>query len=210
MPSPALKLPRQKFIEEWQPFISPDIGLTAQLYEHADGRRHVYFMERGEDIRGRELTRDVNRIGYRVWEDGAQFLGMCVEKRLRGARLGESFLNYFMDAVGQHEAPFTGTGIIYKPLIALTLGRVGLKPASEGFVVEILPASSAGRSEVPKVHIVNQEPGCGEIVDGAIGGRFYDIVHPSDARVNYPISSTGMAVALNTRYLPQAPNANVV
>lgn len=199
LPSLKKNTPR----EQWDPITTPNgEQLGAYAYERADGRRHIYFWRDGQDIRGKELSRDVTGISYRVWPDGVQFAGMTIEKTLRGCGMARRLLEYFMQACEQREGPFQGTGIIHKPLIALALVKAGLQPMSEDCLVEILPKSVYDSSEVPKVHIAHKAPGSQPLVDHAPGGRFFDVVDPFEVRARYPIGSPAMTVAINTQYAP--------
>jgi GNAT superfamily N-acetyltransferase len=201
----APELRKHTYLEPWEPLaLTDEVELTAQSYAHEDGRHHVYFWTEGEDIRGRELGRDVTRIGYRVWPDGVQFMGMTVAKQLRGMGASTKLIEYFMDHAEDHEdIPFTGTGTINKPLIALALTRAGLDPVSEACMVEILPRSSSDEGKVPKIHVVSRSEEC-VMVDRSHGGRFFEVVPPDEVERRYPINDPGMTVALHTQYAPAA------
>jgi hypothetical protein len=200
--SPSLK--RQEFIGEWEPLKTLYGSLDVQSFEFEDGRRHIYAWREGEDITGREQSRDVNKIGYRVWPDGIQFLGMSVAYALRGAKMGQRLLEYFMGSVEQNEGQaVVGTGIIHKPLIALTLTRASFEPVTDEFQVEILPKSIYDHSDVPKVCLKSQQPIGSCLINSSHGQRFFELVDP-DTALCYPINAPEMTVAINTRYT--APN----
>lgn len=76
------------YIDEWRPCPGPNGILTPYLFEHADGRKRLYFAADGENICGREDSRDVNRVSYRVFDEGSLLLGVTVEKARRGVGLG--------------------------------------------------------------------------------------------------------------------------
>ncbi len=194
-------LRHHQFLETWEPFFADGTQLTANAYEHWDGRRHVYFLPQGDSLQGRESSHNVTRIAYRRWDEGTQFLGMVVAKGLRGNGLGVKLLQYFIEASRQHEGSLLGTGLIHKPLIALTLQRAGLQPESQDFMVEILPRSSADSSGLPKVQVLQQGPYNGDVLDRSRGGRFYDVIPPDEVVRCYPINDPDLVVALHTRYL---------
>lgn len=198
-------LRNHRYVEPWTNFEHGDLSLTAANYEHTDGRHHVYFWLPGEDIRGRELSRDVTRVAYRQWGEAVLFLGMSIEFSLRGSGLGEKLVQYFTREVEKHDTTFIGTGIIYKPLIALTLNRVGLQPESSNYMAEILPRSNYDSTpEIPKIQMVTQPKHCDNLPSESRGGRFYDRISPEDVLRTYPINNPDMTVAINTCYLPKS------
>lgn len=107
-----------------------------------------------------------------------------------------------MENVGLHDAPFIGTGVIHKPIVALTLVRAGLEPLSKNMLVEILPrsAENPGLADVPKIQIIRNTIAKAQNVDGSAGGKFYVTVDPAVVARKYPFSTAQMVVALHTRY----------
>ncbi|CAN5186005.1 hypothetical protein BH09PAT3_BH09PAT3_4860 [soil metagenome] len=198
MSAPVIK--HHTFVESWEPFVTPQVTLASSVYEQTDGRRHVFMWPQTSTPGRVSPNGDVTRVGYRNWDGHVQFLGMAVERSLRGGRIGQRLLGYFLDKAEQHEGTFVGTGNIHKPLIALTLARAGFQPATENFIAEILPKSSFDASDIPKVRIVHQATACDDIITHSPGGRFYDIV-PDSVAMRYPINSPDMTVALHTDYV---------
>jgi len=195
-----MKMAKEKCIEEWEPLVVNEACLRTFLFQHEDGRRHLYFTDPETEITGRENTRDVTRLGYRQWDDGVMFLGMSVARRLRGNQLGVSLVNFFRNSMEQRGIPITRTGNIYKPIIALTLSRAGFMPISRDVLVEILPKPAGDESEIPKVNLVSTLIPPTELVDRSESGMFFDIVPPDVVEKSYPITGPEMTVAIHTPY----------
>lgn len=203
----AERLKDHRYIEEWEPFCTSGYTLLPRLYQHRDGRKHVYFSKDGQSIQGREHSRNVTRIAYRTWPgSGAMFLGMSAEESLRGSGLAVKLVDFFRNAVEERDAPLTSTGKINKPLVALTLTRAGFEPVADEVLVEILPKSKHEDSEVPRVHFVKGCPNSAGVMDSSGGGRFFDVVEAARVVSSYPINSPEMTVAINTCYLPPRHN----
>ncbi|MGB4759096.1 MAG: hypothetical protein WBP26_03480 [Candidatus Saccharimonadales bacterium] len=198
----AQEIRNHSFLEEWTPVRLGARTFTPQAYKHKDGRRHLYFLGKGEFIGKRALGQDVTRIGYRVWDDGTMLLGMCVAKRLRGMGVGVDMVHYFSEHAAKYEAPLTETATIHKPLVALTLKRCGFEPVSYATMAEILPRSAYDTSVVPKIYMPLDSTKNTAVVRESDCGPFYEAVPEAEVIANYPINDPSMVVALHTRYLP--------
>lgn len=128
------------------------------------------------------------------------FLGMNIKRTMRGRALGRRMAEYFFNDQMGEGLRLTETATIHKPLVALTLSRVGLMSLREDCRVEILPVSKYDLSGIPKIAVVNDCAPPELHVDRSDAGRFYDIVSPAEMFARYPLASPGPIVALHTRY----------
>lgn len=199
---PHADIRNQRFLKEWEPLDINGQKLTPQAFEHTDGRRHLYFLGEGETIGKRGLSSNINRIGYRTWDDGTMILGLCVSRELRGRSAGTAMVRYFADNAPRYEVPLSETAVIHKPLVALTLSRCGFQPEPGGVMAEILPLSIYDNPDVPKIGILPNQSCNNETVDQSKSGAFYELVTPGEIALRYPINNPSMVVSLHTSYLP--------
>lgn len=193
-----MKIGSHDFVREMPALTADGIELDAELHKHHDGRLHVYFARAGEDVSSYDYT----RIGYRDFDDESMLLGLRVASNLRGRDLGQSMVKYLQDRVEERGQTFIGTGMIYKPLVALTLKRAGMQPLSQDVMVEILPWSKADTTGTPKVQVIRNEDGLELTGQRPSGGHFYEVIPSEQVVAKYPINSPEMIVALHTRYKP--------
>lgn len=194
-----MKINSHRLISEMPPLIAGELELSAELHEHEDGRYHIYFYREEDSDR---VNHDYTRVGYRDFDEYTMLLGLKVATSLRGRGLGQNIVQYFLDQTAERGQEFDGTGIIVKPLIALTLVRAGLKPLSDDVLVEILPWRKNDTSEEPKVHVLQNDQGIELNGDRPSGGKFFTVVSPEERVSKYPMSSPEMLVALHTQYVP--------
>jgi GNAT superfamily N-acetyltransferase len=178
----------------------------------SDGRWRLYFVESSEEESFVPLrkNRGVTSVGYRIFgEHDAMLLGFKVSEKYSGRGLGKKLVNYFLEFVKKEKLTFRGTGDINKPMIALTLSRMGFEPASRDVLVEILPRSMSTPSErVPNVQVLRNEENK-KLITGSEGGLFYRKISPEEVLKKYPISSPDMIVAVQTHYfLPEKTESN--
>ncbi|HSH56190.1 MAG TPA: hypothetical protein VK983_05210 [Candidatus Limnocylindrales bacterium] len=191
---------KEVFIHDSPPLSLDGVELSATVYGHADGRRHVYFTEQGQTLPDTNRQGDTTRIGYRLYDEGAMFLGMMVSRGLRGHHAGERLLEYFFEGAAEEDVPLIETAHIHKPLIAKELKRVGLRPLDESFVAEILPRSSSDETHVPKIHVLEAACDPELVVQGSEAGKFYEVIPPVEVERFYPLTTEDNIVALHTRY----------
>lgn len=190
----------ETFRRECSPLKVGGALLAAYMYEHLDGRRHVYFTPDGA-LQGSQVT----RFGYRVhdtneWGQVTQWLGMYVDNRLRGHHAGERIIEYWLEDGMEECLPTLGTGLIHKPLVALSLKRVGLTPENRAFQAEILPPSKYSLGHTPQVVVVKDDVAPEHKVTRSPAGRFYDTVPLAQAATKYPVYGSPV-VALHTAYM---------
>jgi hypothetical protein len=194
--------PKAEYLYDGSPLAIGGDSFEIRIYDRRDGRRHAYFVAPGHELRTGNGD-DNTRIGYRVFGSEAMFLGMMVQKELRGSGFGELMIRHFFDGNIEQDAAPCETGMIHKPLIALSLSRAGLTPASRDFEAEILPRSSYEDTHVPKIHVLSEAACADCVVDCTpTGGKFYEVVDPAEVRRAYPLGTDDMVVALHTRYVP--------
>ena len=189
------------FLGEW-PSLTSDAGrLRARAYERPDGMRYLYFAPDFDSSVPPSTFGQTTRVAYRSHTGEALFLGMFITRGDRGQKLGEKLITHFADNVEHTGERFIGTGVIHKPIIALSLGRVGMQPMHTAFLAEILPKAASDQSDTPKIEILKNDLAPEAIVEGSAANRFYVVIPPEEA-ARYPINAPGMTVALHTPYLP--------
>jgi hypothetical protein len=167
---------------ELAPLSANGTELQAQLFANpVRGRgqkKRVYFAAEGEEpITDGSQPDEVTKVSYLVLDGNkALFLGMALNKALRGMGLGRNMLRYFADHVESEGLDIVGTARINKPMIALTLQREGYEVASDECRAEILPSEDG--SLVPTVRFLNNTLPESEIKDGFWGGKFYQLAEP--------------------------------
>lgn len=58
---------KETFLKNCQPLVTDGLNLSAAVYLHEDGRRHVYFFfDSSSDVRKIGSQNDVTRVGYRL------------------------------------------------------------------------------------------------------------------------------------------------
>ncbi|HEX5456449.1 MAG TPA: hypothetical protein VFW77_03730 [Candidatus Saccharimonadales bacterium] len=189
---------------ELAPMPANGAELQAHLYANpVRGRgqkKRVYFTPSGETpVTDGSRPDEVTKVSYLVLDgDKALFLGMALNKALRGAGLGRNMLRYFADHVEGEGLDIVGTARINKPMIALTLQREGYEVASDACTAEILPTE--GGSLVPTVRFLNNTLPESEIKDGFWGGNFYHVAE-SGLVEDRPVD-TDKVVGLHLPYTP--------
>jgi|JI10StandDraft_1071094.scaffolds.fasta_scaffold304688_2 GNAT superfamily N-acetyltransferase len=139
---------------------------------------------------------------YRIFGEHALLLGMLVQPRSRGQRIGEQLLNHAVLHFQNEGLQFAGTGLIHKPVIAHTLTRCGLQPEPGGALIELLPSSSRSKSHVPSILVLRPAANSDNVVIGSASGRFYKEVTVPEAKYLYPLHTPGPAVEIHTAYTP--------
>lgn len=190
-------------IESWPPAKIGDNTFAAQSYLRHDGMRIVHLAGPNDPETITEtFEKDQTRVAYRVFEGKSLFLGMYLGASHRGIGLSDDILDYFVSNVGNIDGQFMGTGQINKPLIGLSLSRIGLKPLVEDFVVEVLPRSVTDSSRIPKVQIIKNVANPEVIIDKGPAGPFYEAVPEEEVIRYYPIGTPDRIIALHTEYDP--------
>lgn len=190
----------QEFVEQWPSVVLSGEEYCANLFRHEDGRLHVYFNQPNTSVR--YSTNDSTRLGFRVFDSRAMFLGIKVASNLRGGHVGTALLRYFMGEAENRGLSVSRTGLIHKPLVALMLKRSGFSPVSTKAVAEILPESGNQPDHHPKICWLSNTLPPEECVDGIKGRKFYDVVTVPEATFRYPlcVPETNQ-VALHTPYV---------
>ncbi len=165
-------------------------------------KQRIYFGAPGEEpITDRTRPDDITKVSFLVLDgDKAVFLGMALNRGLRGEGLGRHMVRYFMAHAESQELEVVGTARINKPLIGLTLQREGFQPVSEACQAEILP--SQDDSLVPRIRFLHKDLPDSEVRDGYKYGKFYEVADPASVE-NRPVDP-GKVVALHLRYGPPA------
>ena len=188
---------------EWPTCDLQGVEVEARAYKRDDDSTHVLLTEPGEPLPAKNVLSSHNtRIVCRTKEGQTKLLGMSVGLSLRGEHAAETLLQYFMVVIEDGPTEFIGTGRMHKPILALTLGRVGLRPESEEFLAEVLPRSAYDSSGVPKIQVIRNDLDPQVVVDRSEGGKFYQVVPPEEVERFYPIGTPDRIVALHTRYVP--------
>ena len=189
------------FLAEWPRLDAGPSRLRSRAYERPDGMRYLYFAPSFDTAIPPSAFGPTTRVAYRSHEGSAIFLGMFIRREDRGQRLGEKLITHFIENVESTDGHFIGTGVIHKPVIALSLGRVGLEPLSTAFMADILPKAASDQSDIPKIEILRNDLAPEEVVSGSGSNSFYTVVPPAEA-ARYPINAPNMTVALHTPYVP--------
>ncbi|HZL08284.1 MAG TPA: hypothetical protein VFC50_03760 [Candidatus Dormibacteraeota bacterium] len=201
----TLPPPGQRFVRSWEPLALPGGELSVGDYERLDGSRHLYFSGPGlPDHQPPPSDADVTRIVYRKLAGEAVLLGVSVESRLKGAGLGKTLVDHFMEHVEDETGlPCFRTGRVNKPVMALTLQRAGFQPTNMNVLAAILPRSELSDPDIPRVQIVRNRLGVGRLVTRSPRRHwtFYKIVSDEEAREETLGVHSPLLVALHTRYV---------
>ncbi len=181
-------------------------GLSLELYLELfeDELLNLYFLKNGRNApkpKARKGGRNINRIGFRVFDDQIVFLGITLEKLRRGSGLSEVLLETFFSFVKEMRLKFEETGLIHKPVIAKILKKNGFIPESDDVVIEILPQPENSSLEVPQVRIVRNKINGKKKRTSGSNPDFYEVV-PRDQAMNYPLTTDSALVELHTRFIP--------
>lgn len=189
-------------IKEIGLFNHEDLQLRVFLDEWKDGRKHLYFVNLPDEIRTetQRRSRDVARIGYRVFGDEVVLLGMAVPFHFAGRDMGRAMVDHLIRYVESEGLKFMGSGKINKPMIAQALVRAGFEPVSRNVLVEILPRSKYDSSRVPNVQVIDNRQSA-RLISRSDGGDFFRVIPPEEVASKFPIGGGENVVAIQTRYI---------
>lgn len=193
----------------WPNLYAPGCApLLAHDYEDIEspGKHRIYFNAATDNAlkSNSDFERPQLRISYREKAGRAILLGMMTTTEHRGHHLGEDMTKYFINNVSNATGNgFHSTGILHKPLIALTMGRVGLIPMDRDFIVQLLPVSKDRKPYAPPDVAVMHD----NVLDrsriirtNTNNTAFYNIPPKSEIPYILPFANLGPTVALHTKY----------
>ena len=196
---------RLKFVDQWPSGKFGEAPFNAKSYTRDDDLRILHIASPDDPpVILDTFENEQTRVLYRVFDASEVLLiGIFLGKGHIGKGLGASVLKYFFENIEQQEGKFIGTGKIRKPVVALTLSRLGLRAASDDFCAEVLPLSKYESSRVPKIKIIHNRLPEYEIVSVGPGGPFYEVISPPEVAARYPAGTPDRIIALHTNFTMQ-------
>lgn len=192
---------RHTLIDQATPLVMGGVVHRAEVYEAANGRRHICFLKEPE-----RATTASSRLGVFIdpTDSTISLLGMIVNNEFRGSGAGKAIARYFLDYAGINELKPIHTSVIRKPVIALTLARTGFTPEEGGVLVGLLPNDNSSSSACPRISPINPSILPPDVIDRSPAGKFYEVMDESTVARNYPVFDPFTPVTIHTKYQPPA------
>ena len=183
-----------------RPFVSEGLELGGHLFELPDGRRKLLLLRDGEEAAAQNDPDRATRIIYKDTgrDNKARFLGLYIGASLRGLGLSGSLVEFSRQHIEQEGFELDGTDCIRKPVLALTLRRLGYRAASTACLVEVMGGDKK-HPDTPVIRMVSNSLPPAKMIDGYGSHNFYRIAEPG-AFDGVPLNEDRV-VALHTRYL---------